>query len=76
MFCYNPFSNTYLQLINLDFKMDIKIKTAKNPPQNSGPLVFGVWWGLLINPLSKRFDLLGFFCVNWRRNCENGKTVK
>lgn len=31
-------------------------------PSKSEPFGFEIWWGLLINPLSKRFDLLGFLC--------------
>ncbi len=33
-------------------------------PSKSEPFDFGIRGGLLINPLSKRFDTLGFFVAN------------
>ena len=33
-----------------------------NHLSKSKPFGFGIWWGLLINPLSKWLDLLGFLC--------------
>lgn len=33
-------------------------------PSKSEPFGFGIWWGLLINSLSKRFDLLVYFARN------------
>ncbi len=34
MFCYNPISNAILRLLNLNFKMDTKFKTAQNQIPN------------------------------------------